>query len=108
MAALEEHTINWRGGGTVTNGGLTYEVKGFGRVGPEKHSVFYKNTIITCGGNLAVKKTRFGLGLLMNNFSDETVSDTSFYDDGGAQGAYLSNHNFTKTFYPQVAGDMLK
>ena len=108
VAALADHTINWLGDGTVTNGGLNYEVKGFRGVDPENHSVFYKNTIITCGGNLAMKKTRFGLGLLMNNFNDETVSDTSFYDGGGAQGAYLSNSNFTKTFYPQVASDMLK
>ncbi len=108
VSALADHTVHWIGSGTVTNGGLSYEVTGFKSVSPENHSAYYKKNSITCAGNVATKTTRFGVGILLNNSTDETISDTTFYDSGGALGVYTAGANFTKTFYPQVAGDMLK
>lgn len=108
VASLADHSINWLGPGLVINGGLAYQVKGFRGSSIETHTVYYRNIAGGCGGNGATITTRFGDGILMDNNNNEIVSDTSFYDRGGALNPNFGNDNFTKTFYPHVAGDKLK
>jgi Secretion system C-terminal sorting domain len=108
VSALTDHTVNWQGSGTVINGGLNYVVKGFRGQNPEPHLAYYRNNISGCGSNAANITTRFGNGILMDNNTDETVCDTSFYDAGGAMGNNQGSNNFTKTFYPATPGAKIK
>jgi hypothetical protein len=106
--SLADHSINWIGSGQPINGGLSYVVNGFRGESPETHTLYYKNITENCGSSAATITTRFGDGILMNNNNNETITDTSFYDSGGALGANFGADHFTKTFYPQVAGNKLK
>lgn len=106
--SLVGHTVNWLGDGVALNGGASYEIKGFRGIDPEIHAAYYRNTTSSCGSNADTLTTRFAAGILMNNNNNEIISDTSFYDSGGAMGANFGGDNFTKTFYPQVLGEKLK
>jgi hypothetical protein len=108
VGTLANHEIKWIGTGTASAEGASYEIQGFKDMDPENHIVYYKNIDPACGSKGDTLSTRFATGVLMNNNMSEIVSDTSFYDGGGAIGAYIASGNFVKTFHPKEVGDKLK
>lgn len=49
-----------------------------------------------------------GSGTYYMSNSTVTNCGSSFYDTGGPSGSYYTNQNFTKTFYPNTAGNKLQ